>query len=325
MLPRHNQMDLMEVYDDLEASPRPYTTFNSALVIVEHETVEVEVDRNGPSEVTRWRTPVGQIRKTRLFGEEGFAPYTEEYPLKTMKDLDVMEYILRHRSVRFDYETYDLGKRAIGDRAEPCMYLPRIPLQRLFIDYMGFENTIYALHDHRDRMEAFMRVIEETDDEMYRAVRMSPIQLINFGDNVHSDMANQKLFEKYELPYYQRRSAELKSAGKHTHAHWDGYVKPLLQYIRHTGLDGIEAITPVPQGDVNLDEVKAALGDMVLLDGIPAVFFLTQVGIKELEDFVRRVLSVFSPRVVLGISDEMPPGGDIEKVRQVSQVVNSFS
>ncbi len=40
------------------------------------------------------------------------------------------------------------------------------------------------------------------------------------------------------------------------------------------GLDGIEAITPKPQGDVTLEEVKEALGDDIyLVDGIAAVLF----------------------------------------------------
>ncbi len=39
-------------------------------------------------------------------------------------------------------------------------------------------------------------------------------------------------------------------------------------------LDGIEAITPQPQGDVTLEEIKEALSDdMFLLDGIPAILF----------------------------------------------------
>jgi len=50
--------------------------------------------------------------------------------------------------------------------------------------------------------------------------------------------------------------------------------RPLLQYAHETGLDGIEAITPRPQGDVTLEEAKEALGDdMFLLDGIPAIYF----------------------------------------------------
>lgn len=44
--------------------------------------------------------------------------------------------------------------------------------------------------------------------------------------------------------------------------------QPLLRYVKETGLGGIEAITPRPEGDVTLDEIKEALGnDLFLLDG----------------------------------------------------------
>lgn len=35
-------------------------------------------------------------------------------------------------------------------------------------------------------------------------------------------------------------------------------------------------------------------------------------------------ISVLSPNLILGISDELPPGGDIEKVRLVSQIVRGY-
>jgi hypothetical protein len=42
-------------------------------------------------------------------------------------------------------------------------------------------------------------------------------------------------------------------------------------------VDGIEAITPEPQGDVTLEEMKEGLGDdLVLLDGIPALEYRRQ-------------------------------------------------
>jgi hypothetical protein len=58
--------------------------------------------------------------------------------------------------------------------------------------------------------------------------------------------------------------------GKFVHIHVDGYAKPLLPLLKLSGLDGVEALTPKPAGDFTLEEMKAALGDeMVVLDGIP--------------------------------------------------------
>ena len=46
-------------------------------------------------------------------------------------------------------------------------FYPRSPLHRLVIDYMSFENTIYALNDYLDKIKDFLRVIGDGDDKMY--------------------------------------------------------------------------------------------------------------------------------------------------------------
>lgn len=317
---RYKGISLMGIYDDLRASPRPYDIFNEAIKCTEGEEVHIQTEKTETRIVTTWRTPVGTLRAVNQ--KTYLSELRREFPIKRIEDLKVMEYILRHRRFVFDEVTYRKGEQMIGERAAPTIYIQRVPLQRLYIEYMGFENTIYALHDHPKEMEAFIRVIEETDDALYKVVKASPIEIINFGDNVDANMMPPPLFKKYTLPYYQRRTAELRAAGKFIHPHWDGAVRSILPFARETGFDGFEALTPLPQGDVTLEEIKAALGDdLILIDGIPATHFLPQTSYAELQDFTRKVLDMFSPNLILGISDELPPDGDIEKVRLVSQIV----
>jgi hypothetical protein len=49
-----------------------------------------------------------------------------------------------------------------------------------------------------------------------------------------------------------------------------------------------------------------------LLDGIPAVLFLDHHSREELLECVEKLVKLFYPRLVLGISDELPEGGDEE-------------
>jgi hypothetical protein len=105
------------------------------------------------------------------------------------------------------------------------------------------------------------------------------------------------------------------------HIHIDGAMKPLLPYIQDCPFDGVEAATPEPQGDVSIEQIKQALGDMVLLDGIPAVYFLPTYPVEVLIECVQRLVRLFQPRLVLGISDEIPPDGEIERVKLVGEMV----
>jgi len=52
-----------------------------------------------------------------------------------------------------------------------------------------------------------------------------------------------------------------------------------------------------------------AMGDKILLDGIPAVLFLDHHRREALEACVERVCDLFHPRLVLGASDELPEAG----------------
>ncbi len=325
---RYRDMELLDVYDDLNASVRAYGMFNRTIKITEGEDVEIASEDHGTHVHITWQTPVGSLNQVtqRVRTETEVSAYTVEHMVKTIDDLRVLEYILRARKVEFDWETYDAANELLGNRAEPTIYLPRESLQGLIINYMGFEKTIYALHDHPIEIERFLEVMEETDDPVYDVVAQSPIRIINFGDNLHAETMPPPLFRKYILPYYQMRSDQLHEAGKYTHAHWDGYLRTLLPFASETGLDGLEALTPLPQGDVTLEEIKDALGDkLILIDGIPATHFLQQTSYKELEEFTLKVLDMFSPNLILGISDEISPIGDIEKVRLVSRIVADYS
>jgi hypothetical protein len=99
------------------------------------------------------------------------------------------------------------------------------------------------------------------------------------------------------------------------HSHWDGNSAQILPYLRESGLDAIESLTPEPMCDMTLEDIKGAVGDtMVCLDLIPAIFFLSHHDTGEVLEFTRRVIDMFAPRLILGISDEISQIGQIEKV-----------
>ena len=140
-------------------------------------------------------------------------------------------------------------------------------------------------------------------------------------DNVHQALCPPPVFERWVLPEYVRRNERLHAAGKKTYPHWDGDCGQLLPYARDCGFEGFEAITPLPQGDVTLEQVREALGeDQILVDGIPCTDFLPSEPIESLIINTKKCIEYFHPHLVLGISDELSPVGDIARVRMVSQI-----
>jgi len=321
---RYEEWDLLAIYDDLDASPRAYHYFNDTIRVIEGEKVKIKRRVDGDYIYTKYETPRGNLTQIERITEYGTASLRIEYFLKSIEDFKVLEYILRNQRFIFDKELYEEREKLLGDRSEPLITIPWGSIQRLFIVYMGFQRGVIALWKHKEEVEELLRIFDENDDERFAVIKKTPFRIINFGDNIDEGLCSPILFKKYMVPYYQRRTKEIHQAGKYCTSHWDGKIKNLLPYIQETGLDGLECVPPLPQGNVTLKELKEALGDKILIDGIPAIYFLPLVSNDELKTFVGKLLDTFSPNIIVGISDMLPPDGSIEKVRMVGKIVKGY-
>jgi len=323
---KYRGMSMLEVYDDLGASPRypPEVEGLSPFRTQVDDTVHHHRREEGRNVTTIHETPVGSLREVSRKGEMGSGGYHTEYPLKSPADMEVMRYILDHTQFSFDREAFEEAEKTFGPRGVTQTFFPRSPFQRLVLSYMGLANTVYALTDYKKETEAFMKAIEEWDDAMFEVICDSPVQILNFGENIDANVDAPRYYERYLLPHYRRRVEQVHASGKFCHIHMDGSLKALLPLINQGGFDGIEAATPLPQGDVTLEELKEALGDTILLDGIPAILFLPYYSDEELVEFATRVLDLFAPNLILGVSDELPPPADVEKVRLISELVEGY-
>jgi uroporphyrinogen-III decarboxylase len=171
---------------------------------------------------------------------------------------------------------------------------------------MRFEAFIYAMADEPDQMQRIMDIIDAAYDEFYEQLIAGPVRLINYGENIAQAHMSPAYFERYLLPWYEKRVGQLRAGGIFTHIHIDGYFKELIPHIAKLPHDGLEALTPLPQGDVTLDEMEQAVGDKVLLDGIPAILFLEHHPMEQLQQCVEELCDRFADRLVLGVSDELP-------------------
>ncbi len=321
-LPPHlKDATLIDLYDYCHASIRYFVH----PLKMRYRTVEIAEEWLDEKHYRRtYRTPVGALTEMLGYDEWGLSRYHTEYRLKTAEDFRVYEYLLQDEEWSWDQEGYERDIAAVGGRGAPQFYFRRSPIQGLYIENMGFENTVLFSFDHPEVIARFVEVARAADDAMYDVLCQSPIAILNFGENIDAFMDPPPTWRKLLMPYWEKRVAQLQAAGKVTHIHIDGAMKPLIKLIRESPFDAIEACTPAPQGDVTLEEIKEALGDKVLLDGIPAVYFLPMYPLETLLECTRRVVELFHPRLILGISDEIPPDGDIERVRMVGEMVREL-
>jgi len=270
------------------------------------------------SSITITKTPVGNLQTVGRLG------YPAEFPVKNPKDCKIMKYIMDNTDFYFDEDAFKYADEVFGDRGTVQSFFSRAPFQRMIVELMGAKNFFMQLHRHREEIESFMDDIAVWEDRIYDVLVKCPLEVLNFGENIDANLASPRFFEKYMVEYYNKRVRQLHRAGKFCHIHIDGAIRPLLPLLHLVEFDGIEAATPKPQGDVEIDELKEGLGDKILLDGIPAVLFIPVYTRDQLREFTLQVLDTFSPNLILGVSDELPPTADIRMMELVSEIVEKF-
>lgn len=316
-------MSLTDVYDSIDASMRTvhyYTGQPYPIRVSLSNEVKVTERRENDLLKRYYDTPYGQLSATEQLTTDG-AWRTVEFAAKTQKDLPALRWLMEHTIITFSEEDFKQGAQYIGDRGEPQFWVPKSPYMALAQQWMRFEDFIYALVDCPQQMEDVMKAIDDSYDQLYEQLTSSGLlNILNFGENIASAYFSMDYFERYLLPWYEKRSNQLRNAGIYTHIHIDGYFKPLLPYLKDLPFDGLEALTPTPQGDVTLEEIKEYIGDKILLDGIPAILFLDHYSREELMECVEKIVELFHPRLVLGISDEFPEGSNEESFERLKMV-----
>jgi hypothetical protein len=324
--PPFTGMDVPAIYRELNCSARIYG-YNSCFEQIEHPSVKIiSRELSDTDTETVIETPVGkQVQVLRKVSQTK-QRIRVKWIVSTEEELKVATWRAENTTWRWRQDQFDEIRRIWGDLGAPTMFMPRVNIQDLYINTMGTQNGIYAIYDWPDTVDNYRNALDECHDRMIDVINSSPIDIINFGDNLHCGTLPPDLFCKYVLPAYQKRCRRLHSAGKFVHSHWDGDTKALLPFAKETGLDGIEAITPKPQGDVTLEEVKEALGDDIfLIDGIPAIYFDKTFSVSVLENCARHIIDLFAPKLILGISDEISSTGDIERIRMVGKIVDDYN
>ncbi|GMQ59704.1 hypothetical protein AN1V17_41040 [Vallitalea sediminicola] len=315
-----------EIYRELGCSSRIYE-YNDSFYSIDGPKIKRYVNRLSETKTEHViDTPVGKVSLVTEKTPSSPHEIIKKWWAENKEDIKVFTYIAENSDWGWNEEYFQKTKKEWGDLGAPTIFIPRVNVQNLYIDLMGVEKAVYALMDYEAEIERYFKALDENHSRMIDRINKSPINIINFGDNLHCGTLPPYYFEKYVQPSYIERCKQLHEGGNFVYSHWDGDTKALLPFAKTCGLDGIEAITPKPQGDVTLEEVKEALGDDIyLVDGIAAVLFDEIYHEEELIQQTEELIRLFKDKLILGISDEISSTGDIERVRTVGKIVDDYN
>ncbi len=302
--------------------------FNIRLVGVEkHETVK------GGEVCTEYRTPIGCVTEVRTRSDP-LAPYVEsglllECPIKRAEDYPVMEYVVEHTYYEPAYEAYLAYEWEVGEDGYPQVGVGDCPFHHFLLNLVGYNSAYFHLVDYLPQVEHLLSVMEGVEMErLWPVVLESPARLLRHGQHFDSQMTPPHLFARYIKSYYQKISPALHARGKVLAYHADDDSQAILSLIKESGFDMADCLATAPMVTLTLQEARRAWGSNVIVyGGVPSVLLEeSAISDEEFESYMANVFRTVAPgdAFILGVSDNVMPRSQIERVELVSRLVEEW-
>lgn len=286
------------------------------------------VEKEGDTTVTTITTPVGELREIQQYSHMSFSNGIVKHLVEDIEDLRIYLWMVQHTMYTADYTFAKERYETVGDNGVVLCYTPKSPLMDLVAIYAGVENVTYMLMDEEDEFTEILKALEEKYDEACRIVIDSPAECIMIPENISSECVV-PFYERFMKGYHQKWTKAIRDAGKFSFVHQDGTVRGLVTELsKISGFDVIEAVTPMPVGDVVLSEVRSMVDENTIIwGGIPGGLFHEQSCTdQEFDDHVKMCIQVMTqcPRYVLGVADQVVPGSSEKRIRRVRELVDRY-
>ena len=181
-----------------------------------------------------------------------------ERPIKTRDDYRVAKFILQDGRYIQDYDAFRAECVKLGNAgkvvAETC-YEPLLDLQ---VMWLGQERFCYEVTDNNDAVMELHEVLAENHKKMYEVVANSPADYVLYGGNVVPEMLGPNRVRDYVCPCWNAFADRLHERGKKIGVHLDANNRLILDVVRKSKLDFVEAFTPPPDCNLSVAEARAA-------------------------------------------------------------------
>jgi len=290
------------------------------------EDIRFSSEKRGNLTISRISTSLGDIESVSRYLPESFTSAYLTCYIKKTSDLEIMKHIWKNRFFSPSYEEFERIDRLWNGFGLPVALTPgcTTPLQTLITRWAGVEKTIDLLMEAPEEVEETMKVMEDSDDELFRIIGESPAVFVEFPDNLSGDITGRRFIEKYEVPYWEKRIGQLHEKRKYVGIHNDGSVRCTIPILAEAGFDFIEAVTPSPVGDVPLEEIMSMSGDKsIIWGGLPGSLFSPAYSEEFFSGYIRDIMKVCAGRknFVLGVADQVPPDAEISRISLVRKII----
>ena len=256
----HNILKLGEYWgaEDFQLPvPQPATLISSTCSF---ETKEIEKNKF----LSTISTSKGMLRQITEVSEGHPALVTERY----VKNIDDVAMLIEYfSSLHIEIIPDNVKKikdlhKSLGNRGILFYRTFGTPLGMCYRVYSDILNLVYMITDAPEIMEDLFACMEEKYFEFYEFVlREVPEIDAYFGmDDTSTTLISPTMFETFNVKLINKRADLCHKYGKIYMHHSCGLIHDLLPIYRKTRMDGVDAFTVPPIGNVSNSEGRELLG-----------------------------------------------------------------
>jgi hypothetical protein len=278
-------------------------------IVETHSQVDGQLRRD-----VRWITDLGELHEWYL-GE-----WRQEHLIKSPQDYRIMRRALSDVMVKPNAEPFLESEKTLGDAGLTLGQLSRTPLQRIQIDFVGLEQFSIDLAGELPELMELIELMNDLKLREFQAATQTPAKYIKLWENLTIETMGPRLYRQFLVPLYRKIGQIVDLSGQKVIVHYDGKLKLIAEDIQRLPFDGLDSLTPAPEGDVPIAEARKLWPEKFFWLHPPLGWF--RLPEKELiENIERMIQDAGSKGYCLLISEEVPPNWQT----QVPAVLNWIS
>jgi len=174
-------------------------------------------------------------------------------------------------------------------------------------DLLGVETLVMSPYEDEEAYHHFMGRLSDAMAEFTRALASTEIECVGVqGNMANGSVMSSEFFREFVQPYEQKTLNAIHGQGKFSVYHNCGMAKRFYPNYREMGMTLWETISAPPQGDNDLADAKAQLGDkLCLLGNLDQVHFLKDASPEQIAECTRQIVEIGKPggRYIFSTSD----------------------
>ena len=270
------------------------------------EIVETKSQQDGQVRTDiKWITDKGELHEWYL-GE-----WRQEHLIKSSEDYEIMARALSGTRFIATDKAFDESEKQLGDNGITVGQIGplgrgRTPFQVVQIDFAGLEKFSMDIAMEVPQLLELLEVMNDLMIDAIKCTLKSKATQIKLWENLSIETMGPNLYRKHLVPIYKRIFEAIEGTGKKIQVHYDGKLNMISEDIAQIPFDGIDSLTPAPEGDMIISQARQKWSDKFFwLHPSLSWFHLSQ---DELRSNIRKVTAdAGSTRYCIMMSEDVPP------------------